>query len=35
MDSSIGKSDTAMLGEIVLVEGVLARRVLGAMEVSR
>ena len=31
----MGKSDKAMLGEIMLVEGVLARRVVGAMEVSK
>ena len=30
----MGKSDKAILSEIVLVEGVLVRRVVGYMEVS-
>ena len=35
VNSRIVNSEKAMFGERVLVEGVLARRVVGGMEVSR
>ena len=31
----MGKSDRSMLGEIVLLECILVRKVVGAMDISR
>ena len=35
VDARMGKSDKSMLGEIALAEGVLVRRVVGVLEVSK